>query len=43
MKFGKVVKTLIKIAPIVYPIVKDVLNSRKATKNNTSHHNKYYN
>lgn len=43
MKFGKVVKTLIKVAPIVYPIVKDVLNSKKAAKNSTSQHNKYYN
>ena len=29
MKLGNVVKTAIKYAPVVYPIVKKVLNERK--------------
>ncbi|MET0785736.1 MAG: hypothetical protein ABWY25_03445 [Paenisporosarcina sp.] len=32
MKLGKLVKTAIKFAPIVIPIVKKALDSRKGTK-----------
>ncbi|WP_235863377.1 hypothetical protein [Ureibacillus sinduriensis] len=32
MKFGKVVRTVIKMAPIVYPIAKKFLANRKSTK-----------
>ena len=31
MKIGKIIKTAIKWAPIVYPFVKKYLNSRKST------------
>ena len=31
MNIGKLVKTAIKLAPIVYPIVRKVMNEKKAT------------
>nr|WP_017381250.1 MULTISPECIES: hypothetical protein [Paenisporosarcina] len=32
MKIGKLIKTTIKFAPIIIPIVKKVIDSRKGTK-----------
>ena len=38
MKFGKIVKTVVKLAPIVYPIVRKALAEKKKT--GTSNPNK---
>ncbi|MFC7687270.1 hypothetical protein [Ureibacillus sp. GCM10028918] len=32
MNFGKIVRTVMKVAPIVYPIAKKFLANRKSTK-----------
>lgn len=32
MKLGKLVKTVIKFAPVIYPIVRKVMAERKGTK-----------
>ncbi|MFC5591932.1 hypothetical protein ACFPRA_23945 [Sporosarcina soli] len=36
MKLGKVVKTAIKLAPIVYPIVRKVMEEKKVSKKTVS-------
>lgn len=35
MRIGKLIRTAIKVAPIVYPIIKKVLNNRKASTTST--------
>lgn len=35
MKLGKLVKTVIKFAPVVYPIVKKMMDERKNMKSTT--------
>ncbi|HWL13589.1 MAG TPA: hypothetical protein VNQ57_11410 [Ureibacillus sp.] len=32
MKLGKTIKTIMKVAPIVYPIVKKAMDNRKASR-----------
>ncbi|MEK4701227.1 hypothetical protein MKX47_16930 [Solibacillus sp. FSL R7-0668] len=36
MKLNKVIKTAIKYGPIVYPIIKKVLDNRSASKKTTT-------
>ena len=32
MKLGKTIKTLMKVAPVVYPIIKKVMDKKKTNK-----------
>lgn len=40
MKIGNLVKTAIKFAPIIIPIVKKVMNKKKTTNTNTTYSRK---